>query len=69
MQAGEWVRWRNPVDASQLGWEQSYGPGPFEVVAVVDRTAEGIPQGVIVQTQLGAREINALWLVLVDEPP
>jgi hypothetical protein len=68
MQAGQWVSWRNPAEARHLGWEESFGPGPFQVVACIDRTADGIPNGVIVKTRLGEREINTLCLVPADEP-
>ena len=58
------VRWRDPRHARALGWEDAYGPGPFEVVRVVDKGRYGLPAGVILKTQLGEREINEVWLAL-----
>lgn len=60
---GSLVHWRDLRHARCLGWEQTYGPGPFEVVHVVDRTSEEIPPGIVLKTRLGHREINSVWLV------
>jgi hypothetical protein len=62
------VRWRDPRHARALGWEDAYGPGPFEVVRVVDQSPQGIPPAVVVKTRLGEKEINQVWLTAVDEP-
>lgn len=67
-QPGDRVCWRDIRHAQCLGWDKSYGPGPFEVVRIVDHTAQEIPPGIVVNTRLGEREINSVWLVLVDEP-
>jgi hypothetical protein len=45
-----------------FGWVDAYGPGPFEVIRVVEKVSQGILPGVIVKTRLGLREINQLWL-------
>jgi hypothetical protein len=42
--------------AFALGRFYAYGPGPFEVVAVVDGG------GLLVKTEFGEREIDATWL-------
>jgi hypothetical protein len=65
---GRKVRWRDPRHARALGWEEAYGPGPFEVVRVVDKSRQGIPPAVVVRTRLGEREINQVWLTAVEEP-
>lgn len=63
---GEWVRWRNPRHAHSQWWDESYGPGPFKVVRVVDHSAEDLPAGVLMETRLGVREVNEVWLALVS---
>jgi hypothetical protein len=65
---GEEVRWRQPWHANVLGWLESYGPGPFPVVRLVDKSELGLPAGVVVMTKLGEREINVVWLAAVGEP-
>jgi hypothetical protein len=40
---GEWVRWRSLEHARTQWWDESHGPGPFEVVRVVDHTADDVP--------------------------
>jgi hypothetical protein len=65
---GQQVRWRQPEHAHALGWQDAYGPGPFEVVRVVDKADLGIPAGVVVKTDLGEREINEVWLAPEDGP-
>ena len=65
---GPKVRWRDPRHARALCWEEAYGPGPFEVVRVVDKSRQGIPPAVVVKTRLGEREINEVWLAPADEP-
>ena len=59
---GQRVRWRDPRHARALSWADSYGPGPFEVVGVRDRSGQGLPAGVVLKTRLGEREINEVWL-------
>jgi hypothetical protein len=59
---GEQVRWRHPRLAFALGRFSAYGPGPFQVVAVVDRGGRDAPLALLVQTELGEREIDAVWL-------
>jgi hypothetical protein len=63
---GQTVRWRDPRHARALGWEEAYGPGPFEVVGATDNSHLGIPRGVILKTDLGQREVNEVWLA-IDE--
>jgi hypothetical protein len=65
-QPGEWVRWRDPEPARSQWWDESYGPGPFEVVGVVDHTADDLPHGIVLKTRLGEREVNEVWLALVS---
>jgi CheY-like chemotaxis protein len=64
---GQRIHWRNPRHAHAIGWLYSYGPGPFEVVGVVDRSRRGLPAGVLLKTDLGEKEVNEVWLTL-DEP-
>lgn len=45
-----------------MGWADALGAGPFEVVQVVDKSQQGLPHGVILQTRLGLKEINEVWL-------
>jgi hypothetical protein len=61
------VGWRDPRHAHALGWLEAYGPGPFEVVRVVDKADQGIPAAVLLRTHLGEREINAVWLAPAPE--
>jgi hypothetical protein len=61
---GQRVRWRDPHHAWALGWAYAYGPGPFEVVRIVDKGTYGLPAGVVLKTLLGEREINEVWLAL-----
>jgi hypothetical protein len=51
-----------------LWWDETYGPGPFEVVGVVDHTPDDIPQGLLLKTRLGEREVNSVWLAPEGEP-
>ena len=64
---GHKVRWRDPVHARALGWEDALGPSPFEVVGFVDRREEGMPWGLLIQTRWGEKEISEVWLTTVDE--
>jgi hypothetical protein len=59
---GQKVRWRSLRHARAIGWLDAYGHGPFEVVAVVDKSHLGISVAVVVRTNLGEREINVVWL-------
>jgi hypothetical protein len=59
---GEQVRWRHPRLAFALGRFSAYGPGPFEVVAVVDRGGWDAPLALLVKTEFGEKEIDAAWL-------
>ena len=45
----------------------AYGPGPFEVVRVVDHNDRELPAGLILRTQVGEQEVSEIWLTLVDE--
>jgi hypothetical protein len=65
---GQRVRWEDPRHARALGWADALGPGPFEVVGFVDRRREGRPWGLLIQTELGEKEINEVWLTAVSEP-
>jgi hypothetical protein len=60
---GQKVCWRDRQHALAIGWLAAYGPGPFEVVRVVDKSHLDIPPAVVVRTNLGEREINLVWLV------
>jgi CheY-like chemotaxis protein len=64
---GQWARWRQPWHAHAIGWADAYGPGPFEVVGVVDKSGQGIPAAVVLKTDLGDREVNTVWLDLEDD--
>jgi len=63
---GHLVRWRCCRHAKAIGWADAYGFGPFVVLRVVDRSQDGIPQGLVLQTLRGESEINEVWLV--EEP-
>lgn len=56
---GEQVRWRHPRLAIARGWLQAYGPGPFEVVALM--TALN-PPAYLVRTERGEHIVNVQWL-------
>jgi hypothetical protein len=59
---GDLVHWKDGRHALALGWAEAYGPGPFVVVRVVDKSHLGIPACVVLRTRLGEREINEFWL-------
>jgi CheY-like chemotaxis protein len=59
---GQQVRWRDAWHAHALGWLYSYGPGPFEVVGVVDHGDRDLPAGLLLQTDLGVKEVSEFWL-------
>jgi hypothetical protein len=65
---GQKVRWRDPRDARACGWEDVLGPGPFDVLRVVDHSDHGLATGLVLRTELGEREISEVWLALADEP-
>lgn len=65
---GSLVRWRDLRHVHILGWDECYGLGPFEVVRMVDHSADEIPPGVVLRTKLGEREINSVWLTIAGEP-
>jgi hypothetical protein len=48
--------------AFALGRFSAYGPGPFEVVAVIDRGGREGTLALLVRTEFGEREIGAVWL-------
>jgi hypothetical protein len=62
------VRWRDPGNARAWGWVDLFGPGPFELVGVVDRSGHGLAASLVLRTGLGDREIPEVWLALADEP-
>ena len=66
---GQKVYWRCRRHAHALGWAHAFGPGPFPVVRVVDNSEQALPAGVVVQTLLGEREINEVWLALPQGRP
>jgi hypothetical protein len=65
---GQKVRWRDPEQARAFGWVALLGPGPFEVVRVVNRSDHGLAAGLAVHTTLGEREIPEVWLALAEDP-
>jgi hypothetical protein len=65
---GQKVRWRDPPNARACGWADVFGPGPFEVVGLQDRSEYGLATDILVLTELGVRAINEVWLALAEEP-
>jgi hypothetical protein len=63
---GQTVRWRDLRHARALCWEEAYGPGPFKVLAVTDKSHLGIPAGIVLQTVAGECEINEVWLTVEE---
>jgi hypothetical protein len=61
-QPGQPARWRHPRRALALGRFNAFGPGPFEVLEVRDRRAEGGTLALLVRTDSGEKEIDAEWL-------
>jgi hypothetical protein len=59
---GQEVRWHHPRLALALGRFHTYGPGPFEVVAVGVRGSSGAPLTLVIKTAFGEREIDAAWV-------
>lgn len=66
-QPGDRVRWRDFQHTRCLGWDESYGLGPFEVLRVVDRSSDKIPPGLVLNTKHGEREISSVWFTLEPE--
>jgi len=64
---GQSVRWRHPQQARVWGWQDIFGPGPFRVVGIVDHSNQAMPTGLLLNTELGEREISELWLELDDD--
>jgi hypothetical protein len=54
------------VHARAWGWEEIFGAGPFEVLRVVDKCDHGLGSDLVLQTELGEREIPAVWLALAE---
>jgi CheY-like chemotaxis protein len=44
----------------------SYGPGPFEVLAIAERNGERLPADLVLMTDLGEKEVNEVWLALEE---
>jgi hypothetical protein len=65
---GQKVRWRNPRYARACGWEDVFGPGPFAVVGIVDKSDHGLATALVLRTELGECEISEVWLALADAP-
>jgi hypothetical protein len=65
---GQQVRWREPLHARAWGWEAIFGPGPFEVVRVVDKCDHGLGPDLVLRTDLGEREIPEVWLAPAEGP-
>jgi len=64
---GQKVRWRNPEQARASGWADLFGSGPFPVICIKDNSAYGLARSLLLQTELGEREISEVWLALADE--
>jgi hypothetical protein len=64
-QPGQQVRWRHPRLAFAFHWFDLYGPGPFEVVDVLD--LDGV-RFLVIRTESGERkEIEAVLLGVAEE--
>jgi hypothetical protein len=63
---GQKVHWRDPGCARTSGWEDLFGPGPFEVVRLVVESGQGLASSLILRTKIGEWEINEVWLALAD---
>ena len=64
---GQKVRWRNPLDARRRGWEDVFGPGPYEVVGLVDQSDGGLAANIVLHTSMGERAVPEVWLALDEE--
>jgi len=67
-QPGQKVRWRNLGQARAWGWEAVFGPGPFEVVQIVDHSKHGLAKGLVLPTLVGKHEVPEVWLAAADAP-
>ncbi len=63
---GQKVRWRDPGCARASGWVDLFGPGPFKVIRLVDKSNQGLASGLILRTKIGRWEISEVWLALAD---
>ncbi len=63
---GQKVRCRDFRNAHRSGWVDLFGPGPFEVVRIVDKSDRGLAADLVVQTRLGGKVIPEVWLELAD---
>jgi hypothetical protein len=63
---GQKVCWRDPGSVQASGWEEVFGPGPFEVVRMVDKSDRGLAAGLILRTKMGEWEIPEVWLAIAD---
>jgi hypothetical protein len=61
------VRWTDPEHARAWGWEDLFGPGPYEVVGLVGRNDRGLAANLVLRTRIGEREIPEVWLALAEE--
>jgi hypothetical protein len=66
--SGQKVRWLDPQDARRWGWEDLFGPGPFEVAGMLGRSARGLAANLVLRTNVGEQAIPEVWLALADEP-
>ena len=65
---GQQVRWRDLAGVRAWHWTEVFGPGPFEVVGLVDHSDQCLAAGVLVRTLIGEREISEVWLAPASEP-
>lgn len=65
---GQKVCWRDLRHARALCWADILGPGPFEVVRILDKSEHGLAAGLVLRTQIGEREVSEVWLELAPEP-
>jgi hypothetical protein len=61
-QPGDWVRWRHPRLALARGWFNAYGPGPFEVMALLPSPERALPVAYLVRTAAGEHLLDAAWV-------
>jgi hypothetical protein len=61
------LRWRNAGQARTLSWQDVFGACPFPVMDIVDDGDRAFPMGLLLDTELGEREISEVWLELADE--
>jgi hypothetical protein len=65
---GQKVSWRDPRHAHNWGWDDIFGPGPFEVIRPVNRSNDALAWGLVLRTNVGEWEISEVWLSLAEEP-